>query len=187
MHLHLLQVSTNGILSFGSSFTRFQPTPLPFTSPPLIAPFWADVDLRKGGSVFYRQTTQSDILQQIAIATLQISGFQFVPTLAFIATWTAVPAFDGRFQGLTNTFQVVLATNGTVSFVGFIYRDIQWTGNAQIGLNAGDGSGYFAPLTSTDAQGNGQESNIDTPGTYVYRTDSKQNHITCVVRLKKFL
>lgn len=178
-------MSTNGILSFGSSFTSFQPTPLPFVSPPLIAPFWADFDLRKGGNVFYRQTTQSDILQQIAIIPSQISEFQFVPTLAFIATWAAVPAFDGRFQGLTNTFQVVLATDGRVSFVGFTYRDIQWTGNVQIGFNAGDGSGYFAPLTSTDAQGNGRGSNIDIPGTYVYRTDSKQNCNTSIVQLRR--
>lgn len=123
--------------------------------------------------MFYRQTNRSDILQQIASIASQSFELQFVPTLTFIATWDAVPAFDGRLQGLTNTFQVVLATNGTISFVGFVYRDIQWTGNALIGFNAGDGSGYSAPLTSTDAQGNGRESNINQPGIYAYRTDSE--------------
>ena len=167
-----LQVSTNGILSFGSSFTQFQPLPFPFTSPPLIAPFWADFDLQKGGSVYYRQTAQPDILQQIEFAVSRASGLQFRPTLAFIATWDAVPAFDGRFRGLINTFQVVLATDGTYSFAGFVYRDIQWTGSEQIGFNAGDGRGYSTPLTIADIQSNRQGSNIMVP---VYRTDGESS------------
>ena len=107
-----------------------------------------------------------------------VSRFQFAPTLAFIATWAAVPAFDGRLQGLTNTFQVLLATNGTHSFAGFAYSDIQWTSDAEIGFNAGDGGGYFSPLTSDDAQGRGRESNVMIRGLYVYRTDSEfESHL----------
>lgn len=163
-------------------FTSFQPTPFPFRSPPLIAPFWADFDLRKGGDVYYRVTANPDILQQISLTVPVASGFQFAPTLAFIATWASVPAFDGRFQGLTNTFQVILATNGTHSFASFTYGDIQWTSDAEIGFNAGDGGGYFAPLSRDDAQGRGRESNVMIPGIFVYRTDSEFNgSIVCAV------
>ena len=147
--------------------------PFPFISPPLIAPFWADFDLRRGGSVFYRQTTDADILQQISLSVSQIGDLQFTPTLAFIATWAGVPAFDGRFRGLENTFQAVLATNGNQSFVAFIYRDIQWGGNVQIGFNAGDGRGYYSPLMLADVQDIGRASNVMAPGVYVYRTDGK--------------
>ena len=85
-----------------------------------------------------------------------------------------MPAFDGRLQGLTNTFQVVLATNGTHSFVAFIYGDIQWTtDDAQIGFYAGDGGGFFPLLSTNDAQGNGVNSNVDARGVFVYRTDSE--------------
>ena len=169
----LLQVSTNGILSFGSNFTRFNPVPFPFTSPPLIAPFWADFDLRRGGDVYYRQTAQRDILEQIAFFGSRAGGFQFQPTLAFIVTWDGVPAFNRRFQGLTNTFQAILATDGTYSFVGVVYRNIQWAGSVQIGLNAGDGRGYSTPLTISDILGNRLGSNIMIPGAYLWRTDSK--------------
>ena len=160
-------------MSFNSNFTRFRPAPFPFTAPPLIAPFWTDFDPRKGGNIYYRQTAQPDILEQISFTTSHVSGFQFQPTLAFIATWDGVPAFDARFQGLTNTFQVILATDGSRSFAGFIYRDIQWAGNAQIGFNAGDGHGYSIPLTTADVLDGRHGSNVMVPGTYVYRTDGK--------------
>jgi hypothetical protein len=84
-----------------------------------------------------------------------------------------VPAFDGRFRNLTNTFQAVLATNGNQSFVVFVYNDIQWGGKVQIGFNAGDGRGYYTPVILADVQGQGRESNVMVPGVYVYRTDGK--------------
>ena len=43
----------------------------------------------------------------------------------------------------------------------------------EIGFNAGDGRGYYSPLTLVDAQGQGQESNVMFPGVYVYRIDGK--------------
>ena len=123
--------------------------------------------------MYYRQTNQEDILQQISFTTSQVFEFQFVPTLAFIATWDAVSAFDGRFRNLNNTFQVVLATNGSLSFVGFVYRDIQWGETVEIGFNAGDGRGYYSPLTLADVIGEVRESNVMIPGAYLYRTDGK--------------
>ena len=59
----------------------------------LIAPFWSDVDTRVGnGSVFYRQTNASELLQR---AAAQIQGefaefYDFRPTLLLIATWDHV-------------------------------------------------------------------------------------------------
>ena len=75
---------------------------------------------------------------------------------------------------MTNTFQAVLGTNGNQSFVGFIYNtNTRWEGNVEIGFNAGDGRGYYSPLTLADVQGQGRESNVMSPGLYVYRIDGK--------------
>ena len=168
-----MQVNSNGVLLFGSNFTHFQPQPFPFTSSPLIAVFWEDFDPRKGGSIYYRQTTQRDILDQITVVIATVSPeLQFQPNLAFIATWDGVAAFDAELYGHTNTFQVFLATDGSYSFVGFIYRDIQWTGSGQVGLNAGDGRGYSTLMRTNDILSDRQGSNVMIPGFYVYRLDS---------------
>ena len=102
----------------------------------------------------------------------------------------------------TNTFQCVLATDGTNSFVIFLYDDIQWTtaeprplsssgsGNrlsgsghsellsdtfpAQVGFNAGDGVSFATiPGSRTEAVLNlTSTSNVDVPGLWIYRVDS---------------
>ena len=48
------------------------------------------------------------------------------------------------FNIQTNTFQCVLATSATASFVMFLYADgkIQWSRRALAGINAGDGVNY---------------------------------------------
>ena len=123
--------------------------------------------------MYYRQTNLPDVLKRISLLASRASGFKFQPTLVFIATWDEVPAFDGKLKGFINTFQVILATDGTYSFAGFIYKDIQWAENVQIGFNAGDGHGYSTPLTTADIQDNEQGSNTMLPGVYMYRTDSE--------------
>ena len=64
--------------------------------PPLIAPYWEDFDLRKGGNIFYRQTS-NPILLQIVRDQVQVS-FQstgnFNPTDLFIVTWDQVPGYS---------------------------------------------------------------------------------------------
>ena len=78
-----------------------------------------------------------------------------------------------------NTFQVVLATDGTASFVFFIYIDIQWVGllGTQLGFNAGDG---INSLTLPGAFNNSAvldlelTSNVKIPGHYLFRVNSLQ-------------
>lgn len=76
-----------------------------------------------------------------------------------------------------NTLQVVLATDGSVSFVFFIYLDIQWGGPTQLGFNAGDGTISFMLLEAfnTFAVLNLEStSNIGIPGCYIFRVDTPQ-------------
>ena len=56
--LKLLQVNTNGVVSLDSRFTSSYVRSLPLTgTDKIMAPFWANVDTRGTGQIFYRQTT----------------------------------------------------------------------------------------------------------------------------------
>jgi len=62
-----VQVNNNGIISFGSFFSFFNPRRFPRgASNVLIAPYWADADTRVPGSgnVFYRENTNSTLIQK---------------------------------------------------------------------------------------------------------------------------
>ena len=73
-----------------------------------------------------------------------------------------------------NTFQAVLATDGDLSYVFFIYCDIKW-GAAEIGFNAGDGVTSFRidaslmPATRDIEIG----SNVGIPGVYIYQVEDE--------------
>ena len=55
---------TNGILTLDYDYTAFTPNAFPLsTGVPIIAPFWADSDLRLGGDLWSREVTSDlDIL-----------------------------------------------------------------------------------------------------------------------------
>ena len=140
------------MLSFGQPFPRFSSFGSNFnsihSSPPIIAPFWDDVDIRRGGTIYYRQ----DITSQIAVQIQQdISVYFpdirfFYPTLVFIATWYRVQSF---YSNLLNTFQVVVASDGTRTFVKFNYGDIQWgRSTTLIGVSAGDRINFITHSSS---------------------------------------
>ena len=142
-------MNTNGVLSFGRSFTSTSSGRSNFgfvSSPPIIAPFWDDIDIRRGGVIYYRQVVNSFIIEQVQ---LEVSsqypevGF-FYPSLVFVATWDRVAPYSGFQNSLVNTFQVIIASDGSWSFVGFTYDDIGWGGsNTLIGVSAGDGVNYI--------------------------------------------
>ena len=73
-----------------------------------------------------RNTTDQELLYDVS---QQIRHFyadlNFVPTLSLIATWYRIGHYDFSTER-TNTFQVVLITDGSYSFVIFLYSEIQW-------------------------------------------------------------
>ena len=72
-----------------------------------------------------------------------------------------------------NTFQVVIATDGQRTFVFFIYGDIEWGNDANIGFDAGDGVRSFMLPGALTSQSIIIEdgSNVDVTGLYIYRVD----------------
>ena len=72
-----------------------------------------------------------------------------------------------------NTFQVVIAADQQMTFVFFIYHDIQWGSAANIGFSVGDDTRSFMvqdPLTN-QALNIDEGSNVGMTGVYIYRVD----------------
>ena len=169
-------MNENGLLSFNDTFTLFGPRQFPLTSPPLIAPFYHDVNIERGGNIFYRQTSDPDFIASVIAnaSTLSLDDdlLDFKPTLLFIATWYRVAQFS-EFEPDRNTFQVVLATDGETSAVSFLYSDIQWGEGAEIGFNGGDRASFFTVPLSVPSTDIDTQSNVGVPGLFIYRVDGE--------------
>ncbi|NWI91347.1 TECTA protein, partial [Pitta sordida] len=186
-----LYVNNNGLLSFGMGVPTFTPEPFPLPGRPFVAPFWADVDTRLGGDVFYRQSRDSHLLERLAqdLAPARTPGDPPPsPTWAFVATWHRV-AFFGAASDKVNTFQAVLASDGVTCFVLLNYGDLQWTTGianngdhhtglggvpAQAGFNSGDDVHYYnIPGSRSPAVRTlGRRSNVGVPGRWVFQVDT---------------
>ena len=96
---NFLQVNDNGVISFGSSFKAWTPTSFPLGgTDKIIAPYWADVDARGIGNIYYRQTTDPSLL---ARATTEIRAIFSTSTNVsitnlLIATWDRVGYYNQR-------------------------------------------------------------------------------------------
>uniref|UniRef100_A0A3P9PLS5 Sushi, nidogen and EGF like domains 1 n=1 Tax=Poecilia reticulata TaxID=8081 RepID=A0A3P9PLS5_POERE len=187
-----LYVNNNGLVSFLREVSQFTPVAFPIAGDRrVVAPFWADVDNRLAGSVFYRQSQDASVLRRASgdVRTYFAEFPDFNATWVLISTWHQVTFFGGNSQTPVNTFQVVLITDGELSFTIFQYNNITWTtgrhassgGNlvglggiaAQAGFNAGDGRRYFniPGSRTTDVVGLEETTNVGYPGRWVFRID----------------
>jgi hypothetical protein len=150
-----IYINTNGLITFASANPAYSPTPINSYGSPAIAPFWSDVDISKGGEIYW------DLNPTTGAVTI---------------TWSEVAAYTG--SGPTppvNSFQMVLTNTGSGDFsIEFIYEGIQWTngyaGDATVGFTNGGaidvvlpGSGNAAALTNYDTTNFG---NGDANGTW---------------------
>ncbi|XP_072771226.1 sushi, nidogen and EGF-like domain-containing protein 1 [Nerophis lumbriciformis] len=187
-----LYVNNNGLVSFLREVSQFTPVAFPIAGDRrAVAPFWADVDNRRAGRVFYRESRESSILSRAAahvrIYFPDLSDFN--ATWVLVCTWDRVTFFGGGKDTPVNTFQAVLITNGDLSFTIFQYNNITWTTGkhassggdpaglggiaAQAGFNAGDGRRYFnipGSRTADVAHVEGT-TNVGYPGRWVFRID----------------
>ncbi|XP_006746731.1 sushi, nidogen and EGF-like domain-containing protein 1, partial [Leptonychotes weddellii] len=189
------QVNNNGIISFLKEVSQFTPVAFPIAKDRcVVAAFWADVDNRRAGDVYYREAADPATLRR---ATEDVRRYfpelpDFSATWVFIATWYRVTFFGGSSSSPVNTFQTVLITDGKFSFTIFNYESITWTtgthassgGNttglggiaAQAGFNAGDGRRYFSIPGSRTADMAEVETttNVGVPGRWAFRIDDAQ-------------
>ncbi|XP_025065080.1 sushi, nidogen and EGF-like domain-containing protein 1 isoform X2 [Alligator sinensis] len=190
-----LYVNNNGIISFLKEVSQFTPVAFPISKDRrVVAAFWADVDNRRAGDVYYRESKDQALLER---ATKDIGQYfpefpEFSAQWVFIATWYRVTFFGGSSFSPVNTFQIVLITDGKLSFTIFNYESITWTTGmhassggdfaglggiaAQAGFNAGDGKRYFnIPGSRTDDIVDVEmTTNVGIPGRWVFRIDDAQ-------------
>ena len=93
----IMQVSTNGVVTFGSEFTNaYYPRPFPLRRTymyKLIAPFWDNSNVRNGGQVLFRLSDNQTLLNQVGSTINDTLEFDFTPTMIFIATWSGLPEY----------------------------------------------------------------------------------------------
>ena len=138
-------MNTNGVISLSRSFISPSGRGSDFGSvlfsPPIIAPFWDNIDITNGGNITYRQVSDNNTLQKIhqEISTLYPGLGNARPRLVFLATWEHVPSNHAIAPSTDrNTFQVYVASNGTWTIVRFCYGVIEWATNSTlIGVSAG--------------------------------------------------
>uniref|UniRef100_A0A674J6I1 Sushi, nidogen and EGF like domains 1 n=1 Tax=Terrapene triunguis TaxID=2587831 RepID=A0A674J6I1_9SAUR len=189
------EVNNNGIISFLKEVSQFTPVAFPISKDRrVVAAFWADVDNRRAGEVYYRESKDQTILER---ATKDIGQYfpeflEFSAVWVFVATWHRVTFFGGSSFSPVNTFQIVLITDSKLSFTIFNYESITWTTGmhassggdfaglggiaAQAGFNAGDGKRYFnIPGSRTDDIVDVEmTTNVGIPGRWVFRIDDAQ-------------
>lgn len=131
-----MYINNNGNISFGTTYGTFSAEAFPDPGFVMVAPFWADVDTRGTGQVWYKVT----------------------PTYAIIR-WNNVGYYSSQTDKV-NDFQLII-TNGTDPIipngnnVAFCYGDMQWTTGsasngvggfggtpATVGANLGDGTSF---------------------------------------------
>lgn len=134
-----LFINNNGNVTFNAPYSPFTPSGFPSSIvPPMIAPFWADVDTRNptgaDTNLVWHRTFDSDA-----------NGSPDV----FVVTWDTVGRFSND-NSVFNTFQLALALDanfwGTGLNAAFSYGDMNWTTGAvsgsapaTVGINNGDG------------------------------------------------
>uniref|UniRef100_A0A1X7VJ09 NIDO domain-containing protein n=1 Tax=Amphimedon queenslandica TaxID=400682 RepID=A0A1X7VJ09_AMPQE len=149
-------ISTNGLISLGTSFTNYRPNLFPIATP-VIAPYWDDNDLRVGGEVHYAVMTPAtnlSLCNQVNNYLSTSTGRSVSVEWILWAYWKdACPFLINCNNTKPNSFQVVLAFQSTATYAVFIYKCglIRWTTcKASVGINSGDGYYINHPLSHTD-------------------------------------
>lgn len=132
-----LYVNNNGNVTFDSPKITYTPYTIDASVPPMIAPFFADVDTRTRGSVSFGATT--------------FNGFP-----SFCVNWSDV-GYYRRNDDKTNTFQLILVSRPDVSDkafdIVFNYDRIEWeTGDWSNGDSGFGGVSAGAGFSNGDGQ-----------------------------------
>ena len=82
-------------MSYLAAIETYTSSPFPL-SYPIIAPYWADVDTRGNGSVYYRETSNASIISTVAsdVSNAFPSQSPFYATSVVIATWYRVGYYN---------------------------------------------------------------------------------------------
>lgn len=134
-------LNTNGNITFSGRASQFTPDAFPVADQPMIAPFWADVDIRRtGGSCMGSAGVTCSVCEPCHNPTENGVWWHGEPG-RMIFTWDRVGRYDCE-NGKRNSFQLVLTAvegcGGAGDFdVEFRYNRCEW----EVGSFSGDANG----------------------------------------------
>ncbi|KAK2876893.1 hypothetical protein Q8A67_020989 [Cirrhinus molitorella] len=166
-----IYVNNNGYLTFDGPLS--QPTPSYLQSQlnrHIIAPLWTNMDNTVSGMISYRQVTRGGLLLAASNNINQyFPNLSFTASQLFIATWDKVPYYNNSQS--SSSFQVVLVSGGSLSFVMINYGNISSTNQEfQAGFGTVNSTNYFS-LPVFDENKLFNTSNVNMPGRWVFRVD----------------
>ena len=191
-HRQIYQAN-NGLFSFLGPIPTFIAEEFPLAdNRRLVTAFWSDIDTRgnvTGNRVYHHvydrvasNTSNTSFIFDRISSSVRLyfpRETTFDPRMVIVGTWYRVGYFPSKTDKL-NTFQMVLATDESRSFVFFLYNELQWSGGngigsfAQAGFNAGDGVNFRMLKYSRTANITSlvNESNVNVPGLFAFRIDT---------------
>ncbi len=150
-----LFINSNGNLTFIEDFIEYTPEPFCLNGPKMIAPFFGDADLNKGGEIRYYLDPEGHYL---------------------IVSWLELGYFGCEVDcDLRNTFQCILHDGSVKEILGqqvssmanvlFMYQDMEWTtGNSSGGEEGFKGSSATVGLNSGSVTNCHDYGTFDHPG-----------------------
>uniref|UniRef100_A0A3B5PS96 NIDO domain-containing protein n=1 Tax=Xiphophorus maculatus TaxID=8083 RepID=A0A3B5PS96_XIPMA len=171
-----IYVNDNGHLTFDAPWSNYTPQQFPMNGTrDIIAPFWADLDNRDNGDIYYVQNTSGSLVQRVTQdINRYFPGLNFQANWIFIATWHEVAYYPK--SGTQTTLQAVLTTNGHYSFVLMNYGSIASTSKSG-GYDTISSSHHFTIPGSFSTNATGPNStfrlgsNVNVPGRWAFRVD----------------
>ena len=131
-----------------------------------IAPFADDLSTSKKGNIYYRLINNSQTLNQIGLeisSLYYLNKTSFVPTNAFIVTWDAVPPYSSSPANTFASFQLIISTDGSNSFLTINY--------GSLGQSADNGYKFqYGSYKSTTISSSNPEysSNVGVSGKWIF-------------------
>ncbi|XP_026078956.1 uncharacterized protein LOC113056403 [Carassius auratus] len=165
-----IYVNNNGHLTFDGPLSQPTPDYLLQLNRDIIAPFWTNLDNTISGTISYRQVTRGGLLLAASNNINQyFPHLNFTASWLFISTWDKVPYYNNLQS--SSSFQVVLASGGSLSFVMMNYGNISATDQQfQAGYGTVNTTNNFSiPVPDENKLFN--SSNVNVSGRWVFRVD----------------
>ncbi|CAJ0580894.1 unnamed protein product, partial [Mesorhabditis spiculigera] len=172
-----LTISSNGLIAVGE-FTKSASELLHLddVGTAAVAPFYAPIDLSKGGSITVSQVKETPVLTRIADSISSALGEPFGLESAVLVSYNNVT--DGRSKR-GNSFQAVL-TSGQIggtpaTFAQLLYKDLVWNRGAEAGIVSPDQSNSISlPGSGSDGvELLNQLTNVKQPGVWLFQIDKE--------------
>ncbi|XP_014801272.1 PREDICTED: mucin-4 [Calidris pugnax] len=159
---------------------------------PMVAAFWDDADFSQGvGTTWYQEystlsSTRDPLVRDVEAKIEKYLQTPYTAKWTLKVTWEKAPAYPSRRDDTqTNTYQAVLTTDGSHSFVLLLYQDggMRWdytklaAHNVLIGFSSGDGYAQNNELTQQPPAvkyrpDQHSSAGTDVRGLWIYRLDS---------------